>query len=83
MPETSAVSVSPTWAVPEMVGAPVAGLLGLAATGPVAALVSDSAKPAPSVKVTVTVMALPCSLPVRVWLPAVAPLMAVPSADHW
>ena len=32
MPDVSAVSVSSTWAVPLMVGRPVAGVLGLAAT---------------------------------------------------
>ena len=46
-----------------MVGAPVAGLLGVgaAATASVAALVSDSALPASSVKLTCTLMALPSS----------------------
>ena len=42
MPDVLAVRVSSTWAVPLMVGAPVAGLLGLAATAAVAALVSVS-----------------------------------------
>ena len=55
MPEVSAVSSSPTWAVPLMVGCPVAGLSGwgAAATASVAALVSvvsfsaSSVTPAP------------------------------------
>ena len=49
MPEVSAVSVSPTWAVPLMVGAPVAGLLApcamsmvtVATTGSIGYLGSD------------------------------------------
>ena len=49
-----------------MVGAPVAGEFGRAATVAVAALVSDSSWPASSVKVTLTLMTLPCSLEVRV-----------------
>ena len=40
MPKVSAVSVSPTCAVPPIVGPPVAGVLGRAATVAVAALVS-------------------------------------------
>ena len=64
--EVSAVSVSPTCAVPLMVGAPVAGLFGLAATAAVVALVSVSSLPASSVKDTFTLMALPSSLSVRV-----------------
>ena len=68
MPDVSTVSVSPTWAVPPMVGAPVAGLLGWgsAATGSVAALVSVSWWPPSSTKVTRTLMALPTSSSVRV-----------------
>ena len=42
MPDLSAVSVCPTWAVPLMVGAPEAGVLA-ATTAAVAALVSASA----------------------------------------
>ena len=61
MPETPAVSVSPTWAVPLMVGWPVAGVLGLAATVSVAALVSVSGLPASSVKDTRTLTVLPSS----------------------
>ena len=66
MPAVLAVSVWPTWAVPLMVGAPVAEVLGLAATSPVGSLVSVSGLPSASVKLTVTVMALPESSPVRV-----------------
>ena len=66
MAEVLTVSVSPTWAVPLIVGTPVAALLGLAATDAVAALVSDSALPAPSVKETRTEMASPCSEAVSV-----------------
>ena len=58
-------------------------MLGLGETALVAALVRDSALPAASVKLTVTVMALPRSLAVRVYVAAVAPAMAVPSASHW
>ena len=50
---------SPTWAVPPMIGAPVAGLLGRAATVAVAALVTISSLSASSVKVTLTLMELP------------------------
>ena len=66
MPEVSAVSVRPTWAVPVMVGTPVAEVLGLAATSPVGSLVSVSGLPSASVKLTVNVMALPSSSSVRV-----------------
>ena len=38
MPSVSAVSVSPTWAVPLMVGAPLAGLLGGASGVPLTSL---------------------------------------------
>ena len=65
MPEVSAVSVSPTCAVPLMVGCPVAGLLGRASTVPVAALVNSSSLPAPSVKDTRTLTVLPSSLSVK------------------
>ena len=58
----SAVRVSPTCAVPLMVGAPVVGVLGLASTAVVAALVSDSWLSASSVKLTCTLMVLPTSL---------------------
>ena len=61
MPVVSAVSVSPTWAVPLIVGAPVAGLLGAADTAAVAALVSVSSLPPSSVKDTCTVTVLPSS----------------------
>ena len=60
MPVVLAVSVSPTRAVPVMVGAPVAGLL-TAVTAAVAALVNDSALSASSLKDTWTLMALPTS----------------------
>ena len=69
MPVVSAVRVSPTWAVPVMVGAPVAGVLGrggAAATAPVPALVSCSSLPASSVKDTLILMALPASAATRV-----------------
>ena len=59
MGEVSAVRVSPTWAVPLIVGAPVAGLLGRAVTTAVAPLVRLSSLPALSVKVTRTLIALP------------------------
>ena len=66
MAEVSAVNVSPTWAVPVIVGAPVAGLLGAASTAAVAALVSVSPWPASSVKDTLTLMVLPSSSAARV-----------------
>ena len=66
MPDVSAVSVSPTCAVPLMVGAPVAGLLGFASTAAVTALVRVSSFPASSVKDTVTLMAAPSSASERV-----------------
>ena len=69
MPVVPTVRVSPTLAVPVMVGNPVAGVLGggeAAATAPVAALVSCSSLPASSVKDTLTLMALPASASVRV-----------------
>ena len=91
MPDVSAVSVSPTWAVPPMAGVPVAGLLGLAAcascvsgsTASVAAPVSPSSLPASSVKVTVTLMALPMSSTTGVYVSSVAPDMSASSASHW
>ena len=69
MPVVPAVRVSPTWAVPVMVGNPVAGVLGgggAAATAPVPALVSCSSFSASSVKDTLTLMALPASASARV-----------------
>ena len=69
MPVASAVRVSPTWAVPLMVGNPVIGVLeggGAAATAPVAALLSCSSFSASSVKDTLTWMALPSSASARV-----------------
>ena len=66
MADVSAVRVSPTWAVPVMVGAPVAGLLGVGAAASVAALVTVSSLPASSVKLTFTLMALPSSVSVSV-----------------
>ena len=49
-----------------MLGKPVAELLGFASTASVAALVRVSAWPAPSVKDTFTLMALPSSASARV-----------------
>ena len=71
MPEVSAVSVSPTWTVPAMVGWPVAGVLAICCwtakpTGSVAALVSVSSLPASSVKETFTLTATPASASTRV-----------------
>ena len=69
MPVVSTVRVSPTLAVPVMVGTPVAGVLGgggAAATAPVAALDSSSSLPASSVNETLTLIALPASASVRV-----------------
>ena len=63
MPDVFAVSVSPTWAVPLTLGAPVAGVLGVGAadTASVAPLVNVSSLPASSVKLTRTLMVLPSS----------------------
>ena len=60
MPPVTAVSVSPTRAVPVIVGTPVAGLLA-AATVAVAALVRISGLPSSSVKLTFTLIVLPSS----------------------
>ena len=61
MAVVSAVSVCPTCAVPVIVGAPVARVLAAASTVSVAALVSLSALPASSVKLTVTLIVVPWS----------------------
>ena len=61
MPDVSAASVSPTWDVPLMAGAPVAGLLGRACTVAVAALLRVSSLPRSSVKLTCTLTVLPPS----------------------
>ena len=66
MPEVATVRVSPTWAVPLMAGFPVAGLLGAAATAPVAAPVRVSEYPPLSVKATRTLMVRPTSADTRV-----------------
>ena len=66
MAEVSALKVSPTWAVPLMVGRPVGALLGFAATSAVAALVNVSSLPWSSVKLTFTLMVLPSSASDRV-----------------
>ena len=79
-----AVSVSPTWAVPSMVGPPVAVLLGLPATAGVAALVNVSWLPLSSVKETRTLIALPSSESVRVYVELVAPAISVSLFEsHW
>ena len=59
MSDVSAVRVSPTWAVPAMVGAPVGVLFGSGpeVTAAVAALVSDSSLPPSSVNVPRTLTA--------------------------
>ena len=72
MPVVSAVSSSPTWAVPVMVGAPVAGVLEASccwtakSTASVAALVNVVSFPASSVTMTLTLMVLPSSSATRV-----------------
>ena len=82
-----AVSVCPTCAVPVIVGAPVAGVLGAAETAAVAALVSVSALLASSLKLTVTLIVVPWSAATSVWVLAVAPEMfvSVPPSNriHW
>ena len=62
----TAVSVSSTRAVPVIAGAPVAGVLGAAATVAVAALVSVSGLLASSVKLTFTLIVLSSSSSTRV-----------------
>ena len=57
--EVSAVNVPPTWTAPVIVGIPVAAELGREATDDIAALVSVSAYPSSSVKLTVTLTVLP------------------------
>ena len=64
MPVVFAVSVSPTCAVPVMVGSPVAGVLD-AVTVAVGALVNDSSVPASSVKVIRTLTVFPSSAATR------------------
>ena len=66
MPLVSAVSVSPTCTVPLMVGKPVGGLFGRAATAAIAALVRVSRLFASSAKDTLTLMVLPLSAGTRV-----------------
>ena len=70
IPEISAVSVSPTRAVPAMAGAPVAGVFsscgGDAGETSTVSLSSDSGWPASSVKDTSTLMVLPASSATRV-----------------
>ena len=83
MPDVCARSTRFTWAIPLMVGAPVARLLGRAATAAVGSLVSDSTFPASSVKDTRTLMVRPTSLRVRVRLGPSAPSMSLPRAIHW
>ena len=65
MPVVLAVSVSPTRAVPLMVGAPVAGLLA-AVTIKADSLVSDSVFPRSSVKDTRTLIPVSASPATRV-----------------
>ena len=83
MPVVEAVRVSPTWAAPVMVGAPVAGVLGGGAAAAVGSLVSDSSWPSSSVKVTRTLMVLPSSSEIRVKVELLAPAITAPSASHW
>ena len=66
MSDTDAVSVSSTCGVPLIVGAPVAGLFGAASTGSLAALVTLSALPPSSVKLTRTLIVSPSSALTRV-----------------
>ena len=75
----SARSVSHTCAVPTIVGFP----LGTRFTAFVAALVSVSSVPPPSVKLTRTVIRLPCSAAVSVYVAPVAPAISSSSASHW
>ena len=62
MPAVDAVRVSPTCAVPVIVGAPVAGGFDRASTAAVGALVNDSALPLSSVNDTRTFTVRPTSV---------------------
>ena len=66
MPAVDAVRVSPTCAVPPIVGAPVAGRFGRGSTVAVGALVNDSALPASSVNDSRTFTVRPSSASVSV-----------------
>ena len=85
--DVSAVSVCSTCGVPLMVGAPAAGVLALASTVQVAALVSDSSLPRSSVNETFTLMVWPWSASARVWVEPVPPAMSASSVPsfrtHW
>ena len=61
MADVSAVSVSPTWTVPAMVGCPVAATFSGRVTASVAVLVRVSENPSSSVKATRTLTAFPSS----------------------
>ena len=77
-----AVNCWPCVAKPVMLTLPVGKSLTFS-TADVAALVLLSVVPCASLSLAVTVMALPTSACVRVYVFDVAPLMAVPSAFHW
>ena len=85
LPDVSTVRVSPTRAVPVMVGTPVAGVLGgISGDTPcVPSLVRVSVWPPSSVKDTHTCMILPSAQAAIVYLEPVAPLMSPPPAIHW
>ena len=74
--------MEPSWLSGTLLKLAVSGT-GLAATAFVATLVRLSLLPASSSKSTRTWMVWPCWLAVSVRLEPVAPLMLVPSADHW
>ena len=78
------MSTCPTCTVPLIVGTPVAGELGLAATAPVSTLVKASPLPLSSVKEIRTLMALPSSVSASVYVALVAPeISASLLASHW
>ena len=82
MPETIAVSVESSTALPVIVGSPVGASLMLA-TGAVAALVSASAVPSPSVQPTRTLIDRPTSASPSWKVVPLAPATAAPSRSHW
>ena len=77
MLDASAVSISPTSTVPDMVGSPLGATLAGWVTAAVAALVRDSENPSSSVNLTLTFMVAARSPLVSVWVDPVAPGMSV------
>ena len=79
-----AVSASPTFAVPEIVGSPVGARFAVpaATTALVARLVTVSCAPAPSVNVTLTLMRCPSCAGASAYTMLVAFAIAVSLPSH-